>query len=112
MPYCPRCRCEYNVGVTDCIDCRVPLIAQRPRRRSLVEFDADELIVPLGSFFCMLGGLALFGVTMLARDGRLSEPIGSMIASQPVCLNVFYAAAAILSGIVFAISLIRWAFFR
>jgi uncharacterized RDD family membrane protein YckC len=28
--YCPKCRAEYRDGFTECSDCRVPLIAERP----------------------------------------------------------------------------------
>ena len=28
--YCPKCRAEYREGFTECSDCRVPLIAERP----------------------------------------------------------------------------------
>jgi len=112
LPFCPRCRCEYNVGVAECIDCRVPLVLHRPRRRPLLEVDVDELVVPLGALVCLLMALALFGVTTMARSGQLAEPLGSMIAAQPVCLTVFYAIGAIGSGLIFAVSLIRWLFFR
>jgi hypothetical protein len=112
LPYCPRCRCEYNVGVAECIDCNVPLVLHRPERRPLLEIDADELLVPLGALVCLLMALALFGLTTMARSGQLAEPLGPLIATQPVCLTVFYALAAILSGLVLVISLFRWLFFR
>ena len=112
MPYCPRCRAEYNVGVTDCIDCHVPLVLQRPRRAPLFEIDAEDLLVPFGAFCCLLMALALFGLTQLARAGQLGEPLGPLIASQPICLTVFYAIAAILSGIVLLVSLFRLLVFR
>jgi hypothetical protein len=112
VPYCPRCRCEYNVGVAECIDCHVPLVLHRPQRRPLLEVDADELIVPLGAFACLIMALGLFGLTQMARSGQLAEPLGPLIASQPVCLTVFYAIAAILSGLILAISVFRWLFFR
>ncbi|TAK23221.1 MAG: hypothetical protein EPO26_08140 [Chloroflexota bacterium] len=112
MPYCPRCRSEYNVGVESCIDCHVPLVLLRPVRPALFDFDLDELMVPLGALFCLLGAVALFGVTILARDGKLDEPIGSMIAAQPVCMTVFYGIAAILSAVVLIVALLRWLVFR
>jgi hypothetical protein len=112
LPFCPRCRCEYNVGVADCIDCHVPLVLHRPQRRALLDIDTDELLVPFGALACLLMSLGLFGVTNMARAGQLAEPIGSMIAAQPVCLTIFYAIAAIGSGLILAIAVIRWIFFR
>jgi hypothetical protein len=28
--FCPQCRAEYREGFTECSDCRVPLIAEKP----------------------------------------------------------------------------------
>jgi hypothetical protein len=112
LPYCPRCRCEYNLGVAECIDCNVPLVLHRPQRRPLLEIDTDELLVPLGAFVTLVMALGLFGLTQLARSGQLGEPLGPLIASQPICLTVFYAIAAILSGLILAISVLRWVFSR
>ena len=28
--YCPECRAEYRDGFTECSDCRVPLVAEKP----------------------------------------------------------------------------------
>jgi len=28
--YCPQCKSEYREGVTDCVDCRVPLVDALP----------------------------------------------------------------------------------
>jgi hypothetical protein len=112
LPFCPRCRSEYNVGVAECIDCHVPLVLHRPQRRPLLEIDTDELLVPFGALACLLMSLALFGITNMARSGQLAEPLASMIAAQPVCLSVFYAIGAIASGLIFAIALLRWLFFR
>ena len=36
--YCPKCGAEYREGFTDCADCRIPLVAQMPRR---LERDGD-----------------------------------------------------------------------
>jgi hypothetical protein len=112
VPFCPRCRSEYNVGVEQCIDCHVPLVLHRPRRRALVDVDTDELLVPLGALLCLVMSLALFGVTNMARAGQLEEPLATMISQQPICLTVFYAIGAIASGLVLAISVLRWLFFR
>lgn len=30
--YCPKCHAEYREGFTECSDCRVPLVAQKPQR--------------------------------------------------------------------------------
>ena len=30
MPFCPKCRYEYNVGITTCPDCDEPLVAELP----------------------------------------------------------------------------------
>lgn len=108
MPFCPRCRCEYNVGVEQCIDCHVPLVLYRPQRRPLLDIDLDELLVPAGALVCLFGALVLLGLRNAATAGQVAEPLGSLVASQPGCLTVFYVIAAFLSAIVLAISLIRW----
>ena len=28
--YCPKCRCEYRDGFTECSDCKISLVAQLP----------------------------------------------------------------------------------
>jgi hypothetical protein len=98
--------------VAECIDCNVPLVLHRPQRRPFLEIDTDELLVPLGAFVTLVMALGLFGLTQLARSGQLGEPLGPLIASQPICLTVFYAIAAILAGLILAISVFRWVFFR
>jgi len=30
MPYCPKCRCEYDFGIEICSDCDVDLVAEQP----------------------------------------------------------------------------------
>ena len=107
MPFCPRCRCEYNVGVELCVDCHVPLVLYRPDRRSFFEFDADEWLAPVGAAVCMLIALGLFGLHQAATAGQVSEPLASLIAGQPVCMNVFYVIAAIMSALVLLISVVR-----
>ena len=107
MPYCPRCRAEYNVGVEECIDCHVPLVLHRPQRRPLFDVDGDDLLAPVGAFVCLVIALGLYGLRQAADAGQLSQPIGGLIASQPVCLTVFYVIAALLSGLVLVISVIR-----
>ena len=112
MPFCPRCRCEYNVGVEQCIDCKVPLVLHRPIRRELFDIDTDELLVPIGAFFCLLAALGLLALRYAATAGQLQEPLGTMIASQPVCMVGFYIIAAVLSGLILSFALFRWLFMR
>ena len=30
MPWCPKCKCEYKEGITECADCKVPLVDELP----------------------------------------------------------------------------------
>lgn len=30
MPFCPKCRCEYRAGFTECVDCGVGLVDSLP----------------------------------------------------------------------------------
>ncbi len=107
MPYCPRCRAEYNVGVEECIDCHVPLVLHRPQRRALVDVDFDELLAPLGALVCLVVALGLFGLRQAAAANQLGEPLNTLIAGQPVCLTAFYVVAAIMSALVLVVSVIR-----
>lgn len=108
MPFCPRCRCEYNVGVEECVDCHVPLVLHRPNRRPFFEVDLDELLVPAGAILCLAASLVLLGLRQSALDGRLGDPLGPLVANQPGCLTVFYVIAAVMSVLVLLVTLIRW----
>jgi hypothetical protein len=112
VPYCPRCRCEYNIGVEQCVDCHLPLVLRRPQRRPLLDFDFDELLVPLGALFCLLASLALYGVRTAAAAGQIQEPLGSLINAQPGIFTIFYVVAAVLSGLTLVAIVFRWIFFR
>ena len=112
MPFCPRCRCEYNVGVEQCVDCHVPLVLRRPQRRPLFDVDFDELLVPLGALFCLIASLSLYGIRSAAAAGQIQEPLGSLINGQPAIFTIFYVVAAVLSGLTLVGILFRWLFFR
>jgi hypothetical protein len=108
LPFCPKCRCEYNVGVEECVDCHVPLVLRRPDRRPLFEVDLDELLVPAGAVVCLAAALVLLGLRQSALNGQVADPLGAVIANQPGCLTVFYIIAAVMSVIVLLVTLIRW----
>ena len=109
MPFCPRCRCEYNVGVEECVDCHVPLVLHRPGRRPIFDVDLDELLVPAGAIVCLFASAVLLGLHQAAVAGQLGEPLGPIIAGQPACLTIFYIVAAAMSALVLLITIIRWA---
>ena len=112
MPFCPRCRCEYNVGVEQCVDCHVPLVLRRPERRPLLDVDLEDLLVPLGALVCLLASLALYSVRSAAAAGQIAEPLGSLINAQPYIFTIFYVVAAVLSGLTLVALVFRWIFFR
>jgi hypothetical protein len=97
MAYCPRCKAEYSDEVRECLECRVPLRSgHRPVR---VGPDVEEILVPIGSFFCLLFAAAMLALGVLARQGQLAEPYSSIVLStQPTCLTAFYAVAVVLSA--------------
>ncbi|MFB3896905.1 MAG: putative signal transducing protein [bacterium] len=37
MPFCPKCKAEYEAGITQCSDCQIPLVNQ------LLQCGKDEL---------------------------------------------------------------------
>ena len=75
MPFCPRCRCEYNVGVEQCVDCHVPLVLRRPERRPLFDFDFDELPEQTAPVSGAAAAAALLvSSLMIARARRRAEP--------------------------------------
>ena len=101
MPYCPKCHSEYADGVLECIDCHIRLAEGRPPTSATL--DLQDLVVPVGSFFCLLAAAGLLLISIRAASGQLPEPLGGLIRStQPPCLVVFYAVAGIASAIVFA----------
>ena len=112
MPFCPRCRCEYNINVPECIDCRVPLVLFRPNRRLALDFDFDDLLMPLGALLCFIAASGFVGLRYLADAGQIEQPLATMIVAQPYAMTIFFAIAAVMSGIVFIISIVRFFFFR
>ncbi len=112
MPFCPRCRCEYNIDVPDCIDCRVPLVLFRPSRRMALDLDFDDFLMPMGALLCFIAASGFVGLRYLADAGQIEQPLSTMIVAQPYVMTVFFAVAAVMSGIVFFISLLRLFFFR
>jgi hypothetical protein len=106
MAYCPRCHAEYAEDVRECLECHVQL---RPGHRPVrVGPDTEEILVPVGSAFCLVFAAAMLVLGYLAREGKLGEPLGSvMLATQPSCLTAFYALALILSTGTFLYWLLR-----
>lgn len=39
MPWCPKCKCEYREGITECADCKVPLVDELPAAEPIEEED-------------------------------------------------------------------------
>ena len=103
MTQCPRCHSEYSDEVRDCLDCHVPL---RPGHRTIrTGPDVEEILVPVGSAFCILFAALLLVLGTLARQGRLAEPYGSIVlATQSACLPAFNALFVVLS----AATLLYW----
>ena len=33
MPFCPKCKAEYEFGVGKCSDCQIPLVSQLPEQQ-------------------------------------------------------------------------------
>ena len=36
MPWCPKCKCEYKDGITECADCKIPLVDELPEEAAEV----------------------------------------------------------------------------
>ena len=47
--YCPECGAEYRAEFTECSDCGVPLVAQKPEAISHADLDRDLVTVFEGS---------------------------------------------------------------
>ncbi|MDI6782624.1 MAG: hypothetical protein QME64_00835 [bacterium] len=45
MPFCPKCKAEYEVGVSKCSDCDIPLMVQLPEEKDEPVPEAD--LVPV-----------------------------------------------------------------
>jgi len=51
--WCPSCGSEYRAGSTQCVDCRVTLVATKPRTysgRNADDDDGDDALVELGEW--------------------------------------------------------------
>ncbi len=96
MAYCPRCHAEYSEDVRECLDCHIPL---RPGHRPIrTGPDVEEILVPVGSAACLLFAALMLALGILARQGRIAEPYGSIVlTTQPTCLTAFYALVVVLS---------------
>lgn len=42
MPFCPKCRAEYEYGVAKCEDCDAPLVSQLPEAKKDETFNSDN----------------------------------------------------------------------
>lgn len=106
MSYCPKCHHEYADTVERCIECGRPL--KKGRRPADDEWDIEDLLVPVGAFFCALFALLMLYLRVGAQFGWVSGPIATLVTvGQPPCMTVFYAVAAIASSIVFSAWLVR-----
>ena len=107
MPFCPRCASEYADGVPRCLECDLPLVERRSRPiKPALEF--EDLLAPAGLVVVFFAALGLLYVRFLADAGQISPPLGPMIASQPQCLTLFYALAALACGGWLAFAILRW----
>lgn len=55
MPWCPKCRNEYQKGIKECADCGAPLVSKTGKS----EPDRDKTVTPLKGgevFLCSLSG--------------------------------------------------------
>lgn len=43
--FCPVCRCEYIEGITQCVDCQVPLVEKIPDNPDELPYELQELVV-------------------------------------------------------------------
>ena len=101
MSFCPKCRHEYADSVENCIDCGMPL--RKGRRPVSVDLELDDLLIPVGSFFCAVVASVLLYLRMAAQLGWITGPLAQfIILGQPPIMTVFYAIAAIASIIVCA----------
>lgn len=49
--FCPQCKCEYLEGITECADCRIPLVERLPEEEmTSKEFDPLEDLVTIKKF--------------------------------------------------------------
>jgi hypothetical protein len=101
MSFCVRCRHEYADTVEKCIDCGLPL--RKGRRPVSVDLELDDLLIPVGSFFCAVVAVIMLYLRVSAQFGWITGPIAQLILlGQPPIMTAFYAIAAIASIVVCA----------
>lgn len=44
MPFCPKCKCEYKYGITECSDCKIPLVDYLPNEDEQISFEQSEAL--------------------------------------------------------------------
>ena len=42
--FCPNCSAEYVEGITECADCRVPLVVERPDEKEIVISEFEMIL--------------------------------------------------------------------
>ena len=106
VSYCPKCHHEYADTVERCIECGRPL--KKGRRPVDYDLELEDLLVPVGAFFCAIFAVGMLYLRVGAQFGWVRGPIANLVmVGQPPCMTVFYAVAAIASTIVFAVWLVR-----
>jgi hypothetical protein len=91
--FCPQCRTEYVEGVTECADCRVALVADRPAETAFVqpEFEMILTIFNVGDIAVIKSVLDSAGIDYIF-DGENFNLVDPMI--QPARLFVRSAQVA------------------
>ncbi|MGH2457583.1 MAG: hypothetical protein ACRDIY_01810 [Chloroflexota bacterium] len=111
MSYCPKCHHEYAESVERCIDCGRAL--KKGRRPPDFEWDFEDLVLPVGSFFCALVALGMLYLRVGAQAGWLNGTLAHLVMiGQPPLMTAFYVVAAIASSLVFSIWLVLRIFKR
>ena len=86
MPFCPKCRSEYKIGVTSCPDCRVELIDRLTEPLSdefLADDDVDSvLLYETGNYMkahFVVGALEEAGIPCWSKRLGLGGRLGGSV---------------------------------
>jgi putative signal transducing protein len=76
--YCPQCRAEYREGFTECSDCRVPLVSEKPELKPPGDPDLEWVTVFEGGDPLLIGAAK----ELLEQAGIPSYVLGGEIGAR------------------------------
>ncbi|MFH0931204.1 MAG: DUF2007 domain-containing protein [Candidatus Zixiibacteriota bacterium] len=94
MPYCPKCKTEYNPGIEKCSDCDLPLVEKLPEETFKETFKDIKYILlrnlPSRLYAEMLKeSLQNSGISSIIKGDDIGIMLGSYSTTSPVEVSLW-----------------------